>query len=67
MVGVRGVLGVPGKAGGLKVKEVVKRVEIFRVGGHRGDLGGTEGAGIVEVVMAKGCGIEVRKIAPRGS
>ena len=47
--------------------------EIFLVGGRRGDLGGTGGAETGEgvmgaeadaVVMTKGCGVKVRKIAP---
>ena len=59
---VAGFLGVEGVAEG-----------IFLVGGRRGDrggIGGAEtgkgvmGAGADVVVMTKGCGVKVRKIAP---
>ena len=62
VVGIRGVLGFSGEAEDLGVE-----VGIFLVRGCRGDLGGTGGTGVDEVVMTEGCGIKVRKIAFRGS
>ena len=66
---VRGVLGVwrgfQEVAGFLGVKGVAEG--IFLVGGRRGDLGGTGGAGMDVGVMTERCGVEVRKIAPEGS
>ena len=63
---LRGVLGVQRGfqevAGFLGVKGVME--EFFLVGGRKGDRGGIGGADVVEVVMAEGCGVEVRKIAP---
>ena len=66
---VRGVLGVRREfqevAGFLGIKGVVEG--IFLVGVRRGDRGGIRGAEVDAVVMAKGCGVKVRKIAPKGS
>ena len=66
---LRGVLGVQRGfqevAGFLRVKGVVEG--IFFVGGHKGDCGGIGGTAVDAVVMAKGCGVKVRKITPRGS
>ena len=66
---MRGVLGVrrgfQEVAGFLGVNGVAEG--IFIVGGHRGDHGGIGGAEMVAVVMTKGCGVKVCKIAPKGS
>ena len=53
---VAGFLGVTGFSEG-----------IFLVGRRRGDRGGTGGTEMDVEVMAKGCGVKVRKIAPGGS